>query len=79
MFKIKYIPTGNIFVLPKKDAELLKEKSPQDYLILEKNGKKFRDKIPQKIESNSQQVELNVPKGCYILKIDNIVRKVSIS
>ena len=32
-----------------------------------------------KIESNSQQVELNVPKGCYILKIDNIVRKVSIS
>ena len=41
MFKIKYIPTGNIFVLPKKDAELLKEKSPQDYLILEKNGKKF--------------------------------------
>ena len=31
-----------------------------------------------KIESNSQQIELNVPKGCYILKIDNIVRKVSI-
>ena len=49
MFKIKYIPTGNIFVLPKKDAELLKEKSPQDYLILEKNGKKFKDKITQKI------------------------------
>ena len=56
MFKIKYIPTGNIFVLPKKDAELLKEKSPQDYIILEKNGKKFRDKIPQKIESNSQSI-----------------------
>ena len=56
MFKIKYIPTGNIFVLPKKDAELLKEKSPQDYLILEKNGKKFKDKIPQKIESDSKSI-----------------------
>ena len=56
MFKIKYIPTGNIFVLPKKDAELLKEKSPQDYLILEKKKKKFRDKIPQKIESDSKSI-----------------------
>ena len=56
IFKIKYIPTGNIFVLPKKDAELLKEKSPQDYIILEKNGKKFKDKIPQKIESDSKSI-----------------------
>ena len=56
MFKIKYIPTGNIFVLPKKDAELLKEKCPQDYLILEKKKKKFRDKIPQKIESDSKSI-----------------------
>ena len=56
MFKIKYIPTGNIFVLPKKDAELLKEKSPQDYITIEKNGKKFKDKIPQKIESDSKSI-----------------------
>lgn len=31
-----------------------------------------------KIESPSQRVELNMPKGCYILKIDKLVRKVSI-
>jgi len=31
-----------------------------------------------KIESPSQRVELNLPKGCYILKIDKLVRKVSI-
>lgn len=37
-----------------------------------------RHVMKTKIESNSQQIELNVPKGCYILKIDNIVRKVSI-
>ena len=48
--------SNKIFVLPKKDAELLKEKCPQDYLILEKNGKKFRDKFPQKIESDSQSI-----------------------
>lgn len=31
-----------------------------------------------KIESTSQKVELNIPKGCYILKIGKVVRKVSI-
>lgn len=31
-----------------------------------------------KIESASQRIELNVPKGCYILKIGSVVRKVSI-
>lgn len=32
-----------------------------------------------RIESQSQQVELNMPKGCYILKVENVVRKVSIA
>lgn len=31
-----------------------------------------------KIESPSQRVELNLPKGCYILKIEKLVRKVTI-
>ena len=31
-----------------------------------------------KIESPAQRIELNVPKGCYILKIGKVVRKVSI-
>ena len=31
-----------------------------------------------KIESPVQRVELNIPKGCYILKIGKIVRKVTI-
>lgn len=31
-----------------------------------------------KIESASQRVELNIPKGCYILKIGKVVRKVTI-
>ena len=31
-----------------------------------------------KIESPAQRVELNVPKGCYLLKIGKVVRKVAI-
>lgn len=31
-----------------------------------------------KIESPAQRIELNVPKGCYILKIGKVVRKVSV-
>ena len=31
-----------------------------------------------KIDSPAQRVELNVPKGCYILKVGKVVRKVSV-
>ena len=31
-----------------------------------------------KIDSPAQRIELNVPKGCYILKIGKVVRKVAI-
>ena len=31
-----------------------------------------------KIESPAQRIELNVPRGCYILKIGKVVRKVSV-
>lgn len=31
-----------------------------------------------KIDSPAQRVELNVPKGCYILKIGKVVRKIQV-
>ena len=31
-----------------------------------------------KIEIPAQKVELNIPKGCYILKIGKVVRKISV-
>ena len=31
-----------------------------------------------KIESPSQRIDLNLPKGCYILKIGKVVRKVTV-
>ena len=30
------------------------------------------------IESPAQRVELNIPKGCYILKVGKVVRKISV-
>ncbi|MBQ8157875.1 MAG: T9SS type A sorting domain-containing protein [Prevotella sp.] len=31
-----------------------------------------------RIDSPAQRVELNIPKGCYILKVGKVVRKVTI-
>ena len=50
MYKIKYIPTGHIFELPDIVAKDLKSKFPDDYQILEKNGKKVRDTVKKKVK-----------------------------
>ena len=34
--------------------------------------------MTEKIDSPAQKIELNIPKGCYILKIGKVVRKVSV-
>jgi len=31
-----------------------------------------------RIESPSQRIDLNVPKGCYILKVGNVARKIAV-
>ena len=43
MYKIKYLVTGHEFLLPDETAKDLKSQFPNDYKILEKNGKKFKD------------------------------------
>lgn len=48
MYKIEFIPTGHVFELPDLTANELKEKFPFDYKILEKNGKKFRDRLKKR-------------------------------
>lgn len=45
MYKITYIPTGHTFLLPDDAAKKLKSEFPDDYKIIEKNGKKFRDVV----------------------------------
>ncbi len=37
-----------------------------------------RQLLKVKIDSASQQVELNIPKGCYILKVGKTVRKIQV-
>ena len=50
MYKIMYLKTGHIFTLPENSAKELKEKFPDEYKIIEKNGKRFKDKLlPKKI------------------------------
>ena len=49
MYKIAFVPTGHTFELPDITAEELKEKFPEDYKILEKNGKKYRDRLKKKV------------------------------
>lgn len=44
MYKIKNLITGHEFLLPDNVAQELKDKFPNDYKILEKDGKKFTDK-----------------------------------
>lgn len=43
--------------------------------IVSLTGKKV---MSVKIESPAQKFELNIPKGCYIVKVGKVVRKVSI-
>ena len=50
MFKIKYLITGHEFLLPDEIAKDLKEKFPNDYKIIEKNGKKYKDTNKKKEE-----------------------------
>lgn len=52
--------------------------SGADGMVLEVVSLTGRKVATVKIESQSQRVELNVPKGCYILKVGNVVRKVTI-
>ena len=56
MYKIEFLPTGHIFELPDITAEELKEKFPADYKILEKNGKKYRDKIKKIPKTNNDSI-----------------------
>lgn len=46
--------------------------------ILEVVSLTGRQIMSVKIENSAQRVELNVPKGCYILKVGKVVRKIQL-
>ena len=60
MYKITYIPTGNIFEVPDDDAKELKEKYPDEYKILEKNGKKVKDTVKKKPKTDEKAIYAKV-------------------
>ncbi len=47
----------------------------QELVVVSLTG---RQVMKVKIESANQRVELNVPKGCYILKVGKVVRKIQV-
>ena len=52
MYKVEFIATGHVFELPEIVAKELKEKYPEEYKILEKNGKKFKEIFTRHIKFN---------------------------
>ena len=34
--------------------------------------------LEQQIDSPAQKIELNIPKGCYIVKVGSVVRKIAV-
>ena len=63
MYKIKYLTTGHTFLVPEEDAKELKEKYPDEYKILEKNGKKVRDTVKKKPKSDDKSIYSKVVEG----------------
>lgn len=56
MYKITFLTTGHVFELPDDTAKELKEKFPDEYKIIEKNGKKFKDKMPVKKQTDNKSI-----------------------
>lgn len=47
----------------------------EDFVVVSLTGRQL---LKVKIDSPSQRIELNVPKGCYILKVGKVVRKIQV-
>lgn len=47
-------------------------------LVLEVVSLTGRQVASYRIDSPAQRIELNIPKGCYILKVGKVVRKVTV-
>ncbi len=47
-------------------------------LVLEVISLTGRQVATFRIDSPAQKIELNIPKGCYILKVGKVVRKVTV-
>ena len=54
MYKIMFLKTGYVFELPETIAKELKTKFPNEYKIIEKNGKKYKDKILKKCNPETE-------------------------
>lgn len=56
MYKIKYLKTGHVFLLPDNTAQDLQKEFPYEYQVLEINGKKVRAKKTVKEKEDEESI-----------------------
>jgi len=47
----------------------------EDFVVVSLTGRQL---LKITLDSQSQRIELNIPKGCYILKVGKVVRKIQV-
>ena len=65
----------DVTIIVEGNAVLVKGAEGQTLEVISLTGRKLAE---YRIESPAQRVELNLSRGCYVLKIGKVVRKVSI-
>lgn len=64
-----------ITIVVKQSTLLVNNAQGETLEVVSLTGNKV---LEVKIESPSQRIELDVPKGCYIVKVGKVVRKIAI-
>ncbi len=73
--QLEQVESHNINITVSGSTLVVSGASGQTLEVVSLTGRKV---TTVKIGSSEQRIELNIPKGCYILKIGSVVRKVSI-
>ena len=66
---------SEITIVVKQSTLLVNNAQGETLEVVSLTGNKVME---VKIESPSQRIELDVPKGCYIVKVGKVVRKIAI-
>ena len=72
---LEQVENGGVNIIVSKSTLIVTGAEGQVLEVVSLTGRKV---ATFKIDSQSQRVELNIPRGCYILKVGRVVRKVSI-
>ena len=69
-------PSSEVNVVVKDRVVYVNGATGQTLYVVSSTG---RVMVAVQLTSPSQRVELNIPKGCYIVKVGTVARKISLS